>query len=208
MHRITILSLSLLSILWAVACDTGDGGETNPPDAPTPDAGVGQVDAVEPDIAVVPDVAPEPVCPDPTGDRPMRRSEHAGIYDPVGDRLVIYGGTLAVPVNCSFPTPTFESETWIYEVDCGLWRQVGGASPGGRNRHMTVYDSSEHRMILFGGRYRSGSSGPYVLYNDLWSFDLTTETWSQITAQGTPWPCTSSAPSPWKKDSAVGRSGV
>jgi len=51
---------------------------------------------------------------------------------------------------------------------------------------MTAYDSTGHRMILFGGRYRSGSSGPYTLYNDLWAFDLSTETWAQISAQGTP----------------------
>ncbi|MEC9073392.1 MAG: kelch repeat-containing protein, partial [Myxococcota bacterium] len=104
---------------------------------------------------------------------------------PIGQQLVVYGGTVAVPELCSFPTPTFEDETWIYDTECNLWRQVDGPSPGGRNRHMTVYDSAEHRMILFGGRYRSGSSGNYDLFNDLWAFDIASETWSQITAQGT-----------------------
>ena len=112
----------------------------------------------------------------------MRRSEHAGVYDPVGHQLVVYGGSTAVPVNCGFPTPTFEDETWIYDITCNSWRQVQVPGPGGRARHMMAYDSTEHRVILFGGRYRDGASGNYSLFNDLWGFDLETETWSLIPA--------------------------
>ena len=120
----------------------------------------------------------ELVCPEPDGLRPMRRSEHAGIYDPVGHRVIINGGSTGVPVNCGFPTPTFEPDTWIYDIACDHWRQI--ASPVGRGRHMALYDSTEHRMLVFGGRFRAGDSGPYILYNDLHALDLETETWEQI----------------------------
>ena len=120
----------------------------------------------------------EIVCPEPDGLRPMRRSEHAGIYDPVGHRVIINGGSTGVPVNCGFPTPTFEVDTWIYDIACNHWKQI--ASPVGRGRHMATYDSTEHRMLTFGGRFRAGDSGPYILYNDLYALDLETETWEKL----------------------------
>jgi hypothetical protein len=120
----------------------------------------------------------EVLCPEPDGLRPMRRSEHAGIYDPIGHRVIINGGSTGVPVNCGFPTPTFEADTWLYDIACNHWKQI--ASPVGRGRHMAIYDSTEHRMLTFGGRFRAGDSGPYILYNDLHALDLETETWEQL----------------------------
>lgn len=127
----------------------------------------------------------EDPCPPPDGLRPMRRSEHAGIFDPIGEQLIYFGGSLGVPVECSYPTPTFERETWILDLKCQLWRLIPGGPPTGRNRHAAVYDSNEHRMLIFGGRYRLGTSGDYTLYGDVWAFDLETETWSEVvTNQG------------------------
>jgi len=39
-------------------------------------------------------------------------------------------------------------------------------------------------MLVFGGRFRAGTSGAYTLYNDLWALDLATETWSELSAGG------------------------
>jgi hypothetical protein len=131
----------------------------------------------------VEDAVEEPIeepCPPADGLRPMRRSEHAGIFDPIGDQLVFFGGSLGVPVECSFPTSTFENETWLFDLRCQLWRMIPGGPPTGRTRHAAVYDSTEHRMLIFGGRFRAGASGDYSLFSDVWAFDLDTESWSEV----------------------------
>ena len=162
------------------ATGPGDAGGTGGLDAgPSADAIVGpEDDAIEEPIA-------EP-CPPADGLRPMRRSEHAGIFDPIGDQLVFFGGSLGVPVECSFPISTFEKETWLFDLNCQLWRMVPGGPPTGRTRHAAVYDSTEHRMLIFGGRYRFATSGNYTLHGDVWAFDLTTETWSEVAKETGP----------------------
>lgn len=187
-------------VLWG--CDSSEGGSDGSGAA---GGGAGSVDSTGSDEGSAgsggtvdaggdeggqpdggPDVSEDagPVCGDPTGERPARRSEHAGIYDPVGDQVVMFGGSFAVPENCGFPTPTFESETWIYDVTCDAWRLVDGAGPNGRVRHMAAFDSQRRRMIVFGGRDRPAGTSTYTLYDDLWALDLATETWEQLDAGG------------------------
>jgi hypothetical protein len=172
-----------------VVADVGDGGESL--DAgPTDTWGVSVADVAEvveeADVVEEEDVIELAPCSAPDGVRPMRRSEHQGIYDPVGDRLVFHGGSLGVPVQCSFPTSTFENETWILDLRCNLWRKIDGGPPTGRTRHAAVYDSTNHRMVIFGGRYRAGTSGAYTPYGDVWAFDLETEVWSQVSTTAGP----------------------
>jgi N-acetylneuraminic acid mutarotase len=35
-------------------------------------------------------------------------------------------------------------------------------------------------MVVFGGRFREGGSGAYTHYDDVWTFDLATDTWAQV----------------------------
>ena len=66
---------------------------------------------------------------------------------------------------------------------CGLsgasaqeWVQLStGGGPSARTHAAAIYDSRDSRMILFGGRGSSGDRG------DVWAFDLTTHSWSDIT---------------------------
>jgi hypothetical protein len=39
-------------------------------------------------------------------------------------------------------------------------------------------------MLVFGGRYREGSSGPYTLYDDVWALDLASLTWQPLAVAG------------------------
>ena len=203
MHRLSataaLFCVVVVAPLVVTACDgdsatsTTDAAQSSGPDAvQSSDAAT----TVLPDAATGTDVMPASdtsaqetigqACDPPTGARPSRRSEHAGIFDPVREQVVIHGGSFAVPVNCGFPTPTFETETWVYEVTCNSWRQVAGgaAQPLGRGRHMAVYDATGDRMIVFGGRNRAGAGGDYTLLNDTWALDLATETWSQVQSSG------------------------
>lgn len=167
---------ALLAIsVFAPACGENDPTPTNTDT--TADTSVG-VDTAEP---------PLPECPEPTGARPGARAEHAGIYDPAKDTLVTFGGSFGVPQNCSsIVNHTYESDTWIYDVRCGQWRSAAGPGPAGRVRHGAVLDTRNRRMLIYGGRSRVGSSGPYTLHADVDAFDLDTETWSTVPTSNTP----------------------
>lgn len=118
--------------------------------------------------------------------RPSRRSELDAIYDPVGQRMVMFGGSTAIPVECSFPPPEFTAETWAFHDRCGIWKLIGGTAPPARTRHMMAYDPAGHRALLTGGRYRQGTSGDYTNFNDLWQLDLDTDEWSQVAVTNPP----------------------
>lgn len=167
--------------LLLFACDNEgntDGEDTLAADTSVADGGQ---DARQADVGT--DTGP--TCPAPTGARPRARSEHEGVFDPVDDRLVMFGGSFGFALQCDFPTPTFEAETWAYDTACDQWSQIEGTQPEGRTRHMMAYDSTGHRAVLFGGRSRVGTSGNYTVYNDVWALDLETDTWSEITTTGT-----------------------
>jgi hypothetical protein len=186
----------LAGAVWG-ACDTAkpstgagvDGNQTDVQDSQaaaetTPDSAPDAIGA-NPDTPAAAETTVEvpttPSCPEPSGERRSRRSEHAGIYDPIGRQLVFHGGSFAVPIQCDFPKPTFEKDVWAYDTTCQQWREVkAGEGPGGRGRHMAAYDSGARRMILFGGRYRAGTTGPYQLFDDLWALDLANESWAPV----------------------------
>ncbi len=129
---------------------------------------------------------PNSACGTPTGERPARRSEAAGVFDPTTNKLAMFGGSFAVPENCGFPISTFEPETWVYDATCDAWAQAKGAAPAARTRHIAVLRTAgpSPQMIIYGGRSRAGKSGPYTIHGDLWAFDFKTETWSELATKG------------------------
>lgn len=64
-----------------------------------------------------------------------------------------------------------------------LWDEITpstGASPSARRNAAAIYNPIDHELVLFGGRGLSGDQ------DDLWRFDLSTQTWEQITAGSGP----------------------
>jgi hypothetical protein len=59
-----------------------------------------------------------------------------------------------------------------------------GSVPAARGGHAMVYDSTHGRMVMFGGASASGT------LNDVWEFDVSTKTWTNVT------PFSGPAPSP------------
>ena len=121
-----------------------------------------------------------PTCPAPTGERPSRRSEQVGAFDPKNNKLVMFGGSFGVPQNCGFPTATFEDETWVYDVACDSWTQSKASGPKGRVRATAAWVESLGKIVVFGGRWRAGASGNYTLLKDLWAYDAGDDSWSEI----------------------------
>jgi hypothetical protein len=104
------------------------------------------------------------------GESPSPRSEHAMGYDPLENRLIVYGGGSWESGNLA--------DTWIYDISLSRWHKVGGfVCPLNRGFAAMAYDSKRNRMLLFGGL---GAR----FFGDTWSFDLTMESWSELKPSG------------------------
>jgi hypothetical protein len=110
----------------------------------------------------------------PTGTPPGARAEHSVVYDPVRDRLVLYGGT----------GDSTYSDVWTLSLaGTANWTRLtpAGTVPVGRYGHTAVYDPVRDRMLVFGG------SNGTTDFNQVWALSLAGGTaWSQLTASGTP----------------------
>ncbi len=109
---------------------------------------------------------------------PGGRYLHSAIYDPVRDRMVVFGGGAgAYPANYSY------GDAWALPLaGTAAWTMLSpnGASPGARLAHSAVYDPVRDRMIVFGG---TGLDG---LLEDTWAFPLAgTSAWTALAPDGT-----------------------
>jgi len=98
------------------------------------------------------------------GPPPSGRINAIFTYDPVRDRMVMFGGTS----NEIYPT-----DTWSLDLaGAPTWRPlapVGNRSPIGREGAAGVYDPWNDRLLLFGG-WNGG------IHDDLWSLALAGQT--------------------------------
>jgi len=98
------------------------------------------------------------------------------IYDPVRDRLLVFGG--------SGPGPVFYNDVWQLTLSgTRAWSLVAtaGTRPAGRYAHRALYDPVRDRMVVYGGE--NGSTK----FTDLWALTLSgTPTWTQLQAVGKP----------------------
>jgi len=126
-------------------------------------------------------------CVDRPIDIPTGRGEIAAVWDQANQRMVIFGGNEAVPINCAPGATDFVGETWVYERDCDNFRLLEtDEAPRRRGRYAIGLDTLNNRLLLHGGRFRAGTSGDYTVFGDTWAFDLDTEVWSKLTGQGLP----------------------
>lgn len=101
---------------------------------------------------------------------PGRRCLHTASYDPLGQRMIIYGGQR----NGSL------GDLWSLDLNAHVWTELTPAtSPIGRTFPASVYDEHGQRFIIFGG---GGPAG--IKYGDTWSFDSTTGVWEEIASTG------------------------
>lgn len=111
---------------------------------------------------------------------PSARFAHSGVYDSVGQRMIVFGGTR----NWNNGT----NDTWALDLSGGLesatWEELDpdGSVPGLRYDHAAVYMPGLNWMVVFGGT-RTGSTS----LDDVYALDLNTEppTWMELAPGGT-----------------------
>jgi hypothetical protein len=110
----------------------------------------------------------------PSGGPPTGSNGHTAIYDPVANRMGMFGGR-DDPLN-------YFNGTWALDLDTMVWTQLSpsGTPPPARANFGSVYDPVDHRMIIFGGE----SEAAY--WNDTWALNLTegAEAWSELPQAG------------------------
>lgn len=96
----------------------------------------------------------------PGGDSPRPRAAGTAIYDPLDDRMVVFGGEVEGHIS---------NETWFLRLgDSPTWEQLtpAGDGPGVRFYAASIYDPVGHRMIVYGG------SDGSVHSDEVWSLTL------------------------------------
>lgn len=100
-----------------------------------------------------------------TGPFPSNRFGFSMVYDPGSNRVIVFGGA-----ETDGDTTTLLNDVWVLANANGLggdpdWEDitpVSGSIPSPRMMHSAVYDSTNNRMIVFGGSKASES------LNDVW----------------------------------------
>jgi len=101
---------------------------------------------------------------------PPGRTQAGSIYDPVGRRLVVFGGK---------GSGGNLNDVWAYDLQQNRWSELtpaAGDSPTPRFTPNAVYDPIGHQMIVWSGQSSAG------FHNDVWAFDLSTNQWSEFDA--------------------------
>ena len=95
------------------------------------------------------------------------------VYDSDRDLFVLFGGRCKDPARCTYNASM--NDTWTYKLSTNTWTKLNPAvSPPPRIQHQMAYDPDNRVTIVFGG------VGPTGIVNDLWAFDATANTWTQI----------------------------
>jgi hypothetical protein len=108
----------------------------------------------------------------PSGSPPAARRNCTAIYDPVRDRVLIYGGR-------ALSGPAFNDLWSLQLTSTPSWQRITpkNAPTGGRYAHSAIYEPIGDRMIVFSGGFAT---------NDVWSFSPVDTAWVQLTPSGTP----------------------
>ena len=110
--------------------------------------------------------------PEGAGPTPPPRALGTAIYDPIGERIIIFGGRGA---------NGFLNDLWSLDLVTGTWVEMaaGGIAPDPRRGHNAIYDPIGHQMVVWAGQ---GSQ----FYNDIWTLDLTESQWQDMSPEKSP----------------------
>jgi len=112
-----------------------------------------------------------------TAGAPMPRAETSAVV--ANGKIYLYGGA-----NVQFTTL---SDTWVYDFAADTWTQLTLATkPSKRYGSITVLDSANNRMIIYGGEKTQFNFTTFQLDfvyagpDGQWAFDFDSLTWTQM----------------------------
>ena len=118
--------------------------------------------------------------PRPSAIQPSPRSDGRLVYVASQDRLVLFGGN-----DYNGPNFTFHhlADTWSYDWNTNAWTLLSTPSaPPARDYPVFAVDPDAGLALLTAGY------GNRTILNDIWGFNLTTNTWSDLTPSTSPPP--------------------
>lgn len=102
---------------------------------------------------------------------PSARYGSAMVYDPVLQKAIFFGGGYQEGASYQL-----FNDMWLYDLTTNLWTEINPTvKPSARSGHMMVYDSTNHKTILFGGFVRDVG-----LMSDTWIYDSQTNQWTEV----------------------------
>lgn len=108
---------------------------------------------------------------------PPARIFHSTAYDPITDRVVIFGGRVE------------DDRVWTYDVDADTWepREPADGPTGIRAYHAMAYDPTGQRVLVFGGLdLTSTLSTSGEMLDELWAYNVDERQWSRVDTEDSP----------------------
>lgn len=120
-----------------------------------------------------------------SGKGPNDRFGQSSVYNPTSDRMITFGGGTGFPGPCVNDLWVTTHVNSVGGAPAWVEFAATGTLPGVREGQTAVYDSTDNKMIIFGG---TDCNGNY--YSDLWILSnadgsTATPSWSQVTPVGT-----------------------
>jgi hypothetical protein len=109
------------------------------------------------------------------------------IYDPLRDRMVVFGGSNGADYygaqNNLWELTLGDSTAWHLLSAPGPWDSATATAPKPRRTMATVYDPMRDRMIVFGG-FDALTNYDSSFLNDTWALSLNDLTWQRLSPDG------------------------
>ena len=117
-----------------------------------------------------------------TGDEPPSRARHIAVLDSARDRMLIHGGRSRDEQSGPY---TQRDDLWALDLTENTWTELdpSGGGPSARSSHAAVV--VDDQMILFGGN-TSTSGLSYTPQRDVWSLDLASLEWTELSTTNPP----------------------
>ena len=102
---------------------------------------------------------------------PSGRYGSAMVYDPILQKMIFYGGAYQDATG----SDVFD-DMWFFDPTFNIWTEINPTvKPAPRSGHSMVYDSINHKTILFGGWVENVG-----MTSDTWIYDSQTNQWTEV----------------------------
>ncbi|MFW9903628.1 MAG: Kelch repeat-containing protein [Candidatus Thorarchaeota archaeon] len=108
---------------------------------------------------------------------PTSRYGHRMVYNSNNQTGILFGGRAGEVTN----------DLWSYDYGTNSWKEINqsqGKKPKTRYWHNMVYDSKNHKTIVFGGR--ENESIFTSIFNDTWIYDPELNEWEEVGSETAP----------------------